>query len=210
MARREVGAAAGLALLALLALTLAACTTYERPPALEPRADPVAPIQIFVVVGASRAVPHATPQSGGWRAAADFARTLQLAGFEPVVVPQRSDVPAGVPFTERYAAAQHDPRAECRPWHEQRAFTLLTGGVIPTFDCQQYGHRLELHRSLEAPAELIGTRWKVNYVYGWLAVPLGLAAGYSISPLGIPGSSGVDREPAALRAALLDALAEPR
>lgn len=166
---------------------------------------------IFVVVG--NPPEHAlAPRMyrGNWSAAAAFAQTLQQAGFAPVVVPDRGEVPANAPFTERFTTGAADPYAQCPAWENQRFFTLISGGVIPTYGCLQFGYRFELHRSREAPAVPIDAHWTVDFIYGWLAAPLGWLEGYSVHVIHVPASAGYERIAPALRAALLEALEVPK
>ena len=193
---------AGVAPTALLAASLFGCISYKPPPPLEARPDPPAPIRVFVLPEMEKPTSRRFEES---LTARQFAEALKDAGFEPVVVSSTSEVPPDTPYVNRAFREFGDCRD--RPFPISGIFWLLTAGIIPQFRCLQDGHRFELHLSATAPAEQIDTRWEVDVIGGWFAIPIGLFKGYEAAWLWPPFETWADRESPALRIALLDALA---
>jgi hypothetical protein len=187
--------------IALLAAVLCACVSYKPPPPLEARPDPPAPIQIFVLPEMGKAESSRFEQA---LTARQFMEALKDAGFEPAFVSATSDVSADAPYVSR--ALREFGDCKDRPYPYSMFLWLLSAGVIPQFRCLQDGHRFELHRSATAQAEEIDTRWEVEVIAGWFAIPIGLFKGYDAAWLMPPFATHADREAPALRAALLDAL----
>src|SRR5512144_108088 len=156
------------ALLALaLAATLCGCIAYRVPslPAIEER--PGEATRIFVVVDE-----HAADEWGGgvydgpWMRAARFAARLEWAGFSPWIVRATAEVPPDTPYVDHMEESFSPP--ECS--HPLLTLlSLLSLGVVPDFDCHQYGDRFDLHRSAGSPAQVIDTRFRVPVVIGWIA-----------------------------------------
>lgn len=182
----------------LTVVLLCACIAYEAPSTLEASPGRAAPIGIYVVV---------TEGHPGYREEAErLAAGLRQVGFEAVVVANRGAVPPGAPFVEKYVSAWYEPELTHAKPPGLDLLTLATVGLVPTYDWQQFGYKVELHRSLTASPEPINARWSVRYVMGWLATPLA-PEGYSIGPLvRVPDEAGDGREIPALGAALREAL----
>jgi hypothetical protein len=186
--------AAGAAAVALAGAALAGCFAYELP-ALPPLADASAPSGLVCVLAPP------TRASGfpvGWSQAAHFAAELEDAGFSPCIVSKLEDVPPGAPVVENYV----HPSPSCGSTLTV-ALSGLTLGVFPAVSCLQFGHRFDLRAAADAEPQPIDTRYEVPVVYGWLVAPLLALPDYDAA---LPDDMRTERERAALRAAIVEAL----
>ncbi len=193
---------------ALVGLSLTACVemsfAQKQSPPLPERADPPAPIRIYVVIHGE--LSGLRP----WTVAREFEVALEQAGFDAIVVDERSEVPPGAPFTEQFshssgAGYPDDPNYRHYEWWP----TVWTFGLFPTFRDLQYGWSFKLYRQRGAPVERVRARWTAPVTAGWLAIPLHLIRGDELAWSHIPDEAERAREVAVLRVALLDALAQP-
>ena len=176
---------------ALVALSLSACVAYKEvtPPEVEertPRADP-----IYLL---------------GFGYESRLAAELEAAGFLPVLVAYREQIPADAPWIERLSTGQDDADFCAPPW-PVNVPGFLTLGIVPIFGCQTFGTRFDLHRTRDAPAKTIDTRWPVSVAMGWLLAPVGLLPGYHARPFEVHHRYAGAYPERALRVVIQDALA---
>jgi hypothetical protein len=133
-----------------------------------------------------------------------FADSLAKAGFHVALTPRVGDVPADAPRIEN-VSERYTPSTACPASSGVRLLLLVVSfGVVPLHDCEEFGSEFDFRRSAESPIRHIDTRYAITSIVGWVAIPLKASPGYSG---GLPAEVA-EGERRRLRTALLDALAE--